>query len=145
MAFPKPVPAQVIRYCYLWKSEQERGQEEGNKDRPCAVVLTAQAKEGGFVVTVLPITHTPPYDPAEAVEIPAATKDRLGLDGARSWVVLTEANRFTWPGPDLRMARRDDPSSVVYGLLPEHVFETIRKRFIGYLKARQAELVKRTE
>jgi PemK-like, MazF-like toxin of type II toxin-antitoxin system len=143
--FPKPVPAQVIRYCYLWKSEQERGQEEGNKDRPCAVVLTAEAEEGGSVVTVLPITHTLPYDPAEAVEIPAGTKARLGLDGARSWVVLTEANRFTWPGPDLRMAKRDDPSSIVYGLLPEHVCETIRKRFIAHLKARQAELVQRTD
>ena len=60
-------------------------------------------------------------------------------------MVLTEANRFTWPGPDLRMTKRDDPSSVVYGLLPEPVFETIRKRFIGYLKAQQAKLVQRTE
>jgi hypothetical protein len=145
VAFPKPVPAQVIRYCYLWKSEFERGQEEGNKDRPCAVVLTTTGEEGDHVVTVLPITHTPHYDPAEAVEIPAGTKERLGLDGARSWVVLTEANRFTWPGPDLRMAKRDDPSSVVYGLLPEHVFETIRKRFIAYLKAHEAKLVQRTE
>ena len=82
MPFPKPLPAQVICYSYLWKSEHERGHEEGIKDRPCAVVLTATEADGDVVVTVLPITHTPPYDPAEAVEIPAGTKERLGLDGA---------------------------------------------------------------
>jgi hypothetical protein len=32
-----------------------------------------------------------------------ATNQRLGLDAERSWVMLTEANRFVWPGPDLRM------------------------------------------
>ena len=33
------------------------------------------------------------------MEIPLATKARLGLDDARSWIVLNEANRFIWPGP----------------------------------------------
>jgi len=37
-----------------------------------------------------------------AVEISHETKRRLGLDDDRSWIVLTEANRFAWPGPDLR-------------------------------------------
>ena len=50
--------------------------------------------EGDRVVTVLPISHTPPADPELAVELPAATKRRLGLDDERSWVVLTKANRF---------------------------------------------------
>ena len=34
--------------------------------------------------------------------IVAATKRRLGLDDARSWIMVTEGNRFAWPGPDLR-------------------------------------------
>jgi hypothetical protein len=34
----------------------------------------------------------------------AADKCCLGLDEPRSWVVLTEANRFPWPDPDLRPA-----------------------------------------
>jgi hypothetical protein len=45
-------------------------------------------------VTVLPITHTPPDATALAVEIPHPVKRRLGLDDARSWVILTAANRF---------------------------------------------------
>lgn len=97
----------MIRYSYLWHSEYLRGQEEGVKDRPCAVVLLLQNEDGDDIVTVLPITHTPPSrsDADLAIEIPPVTKRRLGLDDERSWVVPTEANRFVWPGPDLRMAR----------------------------------------
>ncbi|MFC4594309.1 MULTISPECIES: hypothetical protein [Sphingobium] len=46
------------------------------------------------MVTVLPVTHTPPTDERLAVEIPTRTKARLGLDDARSWIILSEANRF---------------------------------------------------
>jgi hypothetical protein len=69
-------------------------------------------------VTVLPVTHAPPSVPQLAVEIPAATKRRLGLDDERSWVVLSEGNRFLWPGTDLRPARPGDAASVAYGQLP---------------------------
>ena len=123
MSLPDPVPGLVIRYSYLWKAEYGRGQEEGVKDRPCAVILVSADEDGDRMVTVLPISHTPPADPELAVELPAATKRRLGLDDERSWVVLTEANRFPaqallapnptgeptlrrkGPGPDLRPAR----------------------------------------
>jgi hypothetical protein len=96
-------------------------------------------------VTVLPITHTPPHQSDDAIEIPADTKRQLGLDDERSWVVLTEANRFIWPGPDLRRARSGDPSSVAYGLLPEALFEQIRTSFIAKVRARKVSAVSRTE
>jgi hypothetical protein len=137
----------VIRYSYLWRSEYLRGQEEGLKDRPCAVVLLLQNQDGDDVVTVLPITHTPPSGSEAdlAIEIPPVTKRRLGLDDDRSWVVLTEANRFVWPGPDLRMTRNGDQSSVLCGLLPEQLFERVRTTFLAALKASRAKLVPRTE
>ena len=112
MPFPKPVPGLVIRYSYLWQAEHQRGQEEGVKDRPCAIILVSEVTDGDPVVTVLPVTHTPPYNSALAVEIPPDTKRRLGLDDARSWIVLAEANRFVWPGPDLRPAAGDRAESV---------------------------------
>lgn len=145
MPFPNPVPGLVIRYSYLWRAEHQRGQEEGAKNRPCAVILTTVTEEGEPCVTVLPITHSPPADPALAIEIPAATKARLGLDAERSWVVLTEANRFIWPGPDLRPARMGDPGSVAYGLLPARFFNELRQKFIALVKARRAGTVQRTE
>jgi hypothetical protein len=43
--------------------------------------------------------------PHMASRIPAATKRRLGLDDARSWIIVTESNRFIWPGRDLRQEK----------------------------------------
>lgn len=144
MVFPSPVSGLVIRYSYLWKSEHDQGREEGVKDRPCAVILVVHAREGEDHVTVLPITHAPPQNPAFAIEIPLRTKKRLGLDSEPSWVVLSEANRFIWPGPDLR-PRADDPANIAYGLLPKAFFLQVRDRFVAILKAGQARSVSRTE
>ena len=154
MALPEPVPGLVIRYSYLWAEEYGylwaeeygRGQEEGTKDRPCAVILVTTDVTGERSVTVLPITHAPPpANSSLAVEILAATTRRLGLDDERSWVLLTEANRFIWPGPDLRPANAGDMASIAYGPLPFALFEQIRQRFIAMIRARRARLVPRTE
>lgn len=145
MPLPDPIPGLVIRYSYLWADEARRGQEEGSKDRPCAVVLIGDGPQDERVVTVLPVTHAPPANPDLAVEIPVATKHRLELDDERSWVVLTEANRFVWPGPDLRPVRQGDPASIAYGMLPYALFETIRRKFLAILRARRAGLVRRSE
>lgn len=146
MAFPEPVPGLVIRYSYLWWQEHERGQEEGVKDRPCAVVMVVAGDQGRKLVTVLPVTHTPPSPDSLAVEIPHATKQRLGLDDERSWVVLTEANRFVWPGPDLRMQEPGgDPESVAYGLLPRTLFKKITGKLAVAIEARLARVVRRTQ
>jgi hypothetical protein len=49
-------------------------------------------EDGDSDVLVLSVTHRAPGNPADAIEIPAATKSRLGLDGERSWIMITEAN-----------------------------------------------------
>ena len=92
MSFPEPYVGLVIRYSYLWKREFDAGREEGTKDRPCAIVMAVIDEDGDKEVLVLPITHSAPTELADAIEIPAATKSRLGLDGERSWIVITEAN-----------------------------------------------------
>jgi hypothetical protein len=143
--FPEPVPGLVIRYSYLWAEEYGSGLEEGVKDRPCAIILVSDGDDGEVIVTVLPVTHAPPFNPEFAVEIPHATKRRLGLDDARSWVVFSEANRFVWPGPDLRPARRGDAASVASGQLPYALFEVIRQKFIAAIRARHAQVVPRSE
>jgi hypothetical protein len=145
VSLPQPIPGLVIRYAYLWGDEQRRGQEEGRKDRPCAVILVAADADGDRIVTMLPITHSPPANPALAVEIPLATKRRLGLDEARSWVVLTEANRFAWPGPDLRCAQAGDLASVAYGELPGALLKEIKTKLVQALTARLVRVVPRTE
>ena len=145
VALPEPVPGLVIRYSYLWLVEHRKGQEEGVKDRPCAVILVTQDTEGEKIVTVLPVTHSPPSNPALAMEIPLETKRRLGLDEARSWIVLTEANQFTWPGPDLRPAVSGDMASIAYGQLPRAFYMQLRARFVAVLKAGAAGAVVRSK
>lgn len=145
MSWPQPRPGLVIRYSYLWRREHAAGREEGVKDRPCAIIVALGDDEGGQIVYVLPITHTPPHDPEDAVELPLATKARLGLDSVRSWIVVSEGNSFVWPGPDLRPTPGQGPESVAYGMLPPALFAQVKARFLAHVQARRSGLVNRTE
>ena len=145
MALPIPEPGLVIGYAYLWLAEYRQGREEGAKDRPCAIVLMATNDEGDTIVTVVPITHSSPTEQDDAVEIPAATKRRLGLDDAPSWIVVTEVNRFVWPGPDLRPASRAEPERFDYGLLPPLLFRQVRERLAASAASRRLKAVPRTD
>jgi hypothetical protein len=144
VSLPRPESGLVIRYSYLWREQAEQGQEEGEKDRPCAVLLATTTEDGDTVVLALPITHRPPERPELAVEIPLRTKHRLGLDDDRSWIIVSEANRFVWPGPDLRPRTPGDASSVAYGLLPASLYEDVRAKFLRAVELRTAKTVKRT-
>ena len=55
MPFPSPHPGLVLHDAYLWHAEHKQGQEEGIKDRPCVIVLTAEDAHGETIVTVLPV------------------------------------------------------------------------------------------
>ena len=145
MPIPTPEPGLVIRYSYLWHSEYEQGREEGDKDPPCAIILTAVDEGGETVVTVLPVTHTSPQPGDDAVELPLVTKRRLGLDEARSWVVVNEINRFVWPGFDLRRVSPGGDGRFDYGLLPPGLYRTIRERFLICARAQRLKVVPRTE
>jgi len=145
MSLPKPVAGLILRYSYLWRREHLEGRDEGQKDRPCAIIAALRVDDAGDTrVLVLPITHTPPDHPALAVEIPAAVKRRLQLDEARSWVVLSEWNEFVWPGPDLRRLPGANDASVAYGMLPPALFATIRDKFLAIVNSGVARRVPRT-
>jgi hypothetical protein len=142
MPIPLPEPGLVISYAYLWHDERKAGQEEGRKDRPSVIVLTVERPANDTtVVVVLPITHSPPTDPASAVEIPASLKRHLGLDDARSWIIVAEGNEFDWPGYDLRKVGNSDRYD--YGLLPPRFFDQVVKAFVAWHRAHRALLVSR--
>lgn len=144
MSLPVPVPGLVIRYAYLWSHEARAGREDGGKDRPSAVLLTTELKSGDTVVLALPITHTPPSDPRLAVEVPSAVKAALRLDVDRSWIILSESNRFVWPGPDLR-ALPNDPESFAYGMLPKALYERVRRDWLAAFDAGKVTQVARSD
>jgi hypothetical protein len=145
VSFPAPRPGLVIRYSYLWAREAEAGREEGIKERPCAVVLVVLDDRGRQRVHVLPVTHAPPADAHDALEIPQPIKTRLGLDSERSWIVLTETNDFIWPGPDLRFLPGRGPDSAIYGFLPPKFFRVLQERLAERRRDRRLSVVPRTE
>jgi len=120
-----------------------RGQEEGRKDRPCVIILAVEETDGRKVVTVAPITHSSPAHAESALEIPAATKLRLGLDGERSWVIAADLNRFVWPGVDLRPIRRG-ATTYAYGQLPAAFYRQLRDRVVALARAGRASLTPRS-
>jgi hypothetical protein len=144
VSLPRPEPGLVIRYSYLWLREHHEGREEGVKDRPCAIIL-ATSDQAGIKTLVVPVTHSAPQPGADGLELPAILKRHLGLDAERSWVIVSESNLFTWPGPDLRRVGDRDDSSIVYGILPPKFFTELKRRWLAFEAAHGSRRVPRTE
>jgi len=142
VALPPPERGLVVSYACLWQSEHARGREAGIKARPCVIILAVERAGGVRVVTVVPITHAAPTNPDEAVEIALTTKRRPGLDEARSWISVSEANRFVWPGPDLYPIAA---GRFHYGFMPPALFRQVQERMGRYVAARRLLIVPRTE
>jgi len=138
---PEPVPGLVIRYDYLWRHEAEQGRIEASKYRPSVIVLSVTGKETDEkIVWVAPITRRQPHDASAAVEIPNRVKQRLGLDAEKSWIIISEVNRFIWPGPDIRPIRQ---GQWAYGLLPHRLFHAILDRLKIYRNQRKTKQIQR--
>ena len=142
MPLPAPEPGLVIGYAYLWRHEVLRGQDHGEKDRPCVIVLSVRHVGGQTVVTVAPITHSPPDMPELAVELPTGTKRRLGLDSARSWIIASDLNQFVWPGVDLKPIRRES-RDYAYGTLPAALYREVRDSVLALAEAGRVRLTRR--
>jgi hypothetical protein len=138
---PHPYVGLVICHSYLWRYEADRRRDQGRKDRPCAILIAVEDESRDVVVTILPITHQQPAEPETAVEVPTATKRRLGLDGARSWIICTECNRFTWPGFDL--TPKAPGGRVDYGPLPPKLLDRIRDKALRYIRENENSIIPR--
>ena len=90
----EPKVGWLLSYSYLWADEHRRGAEEGIKNRPCALVAATRRDGDRIVAIVVPVTHSPPADPATAIEIPAVTKARLGLDALEELLGEEQAQRL---------------------------------------------------
>jgi hypothetical protein len=125
--YPVPIPGLVIRYGCLWRREANAGQIEGQKHRPCAIVVCVERVEGELVVTVAPLTRRRPKDTTQAIALTAATRRRLGLGTEPNWIMATEVNSFYWPGPDLRPTAK---GQYAYGELPAVVFDALKQKIL---------------
>ncbi|MCV3766426.1 hypothetical protein [Rhizobium sp. TRM95796] len=146
MTLPRPEPGLVIRYSYLWAADAEAGRDEGSKDRPCAIVAGRRVVSGLEIVTVVPVTHSPPRDANDAIELPAALKAHLGLDAKRSWIIVSETNDFVWPGPDIRpVPGRTGSKRYTYGVLPPRFFSHVRDRILARANEHRLRRISRSE
>ncbi len=104
-----------------------RAAQRGIKTGRQVLAIVANGADGSQTVRVPPITHSPPFDPREAIELPPLVKRRLGMDDGRSWILLAESNRFVWPGPDLRPL---DTKSGYFRAVPPVLFAEVKRRFV---------------
>jgi hypothetical protein len=108
-----------------------------------AVVVVARVVSGDRTeLMVAPITHGEPRE-TEGVFIPQSVKRHLGLDDEPSWVVLTELNRFVWPGPDIRPVKGGE--TPLYGAIPARLFEHIKQGISSQARSGRLQVPKRTE
>ena len=141
MALPDPEIGLVVHFNYLWKREQAEGRENARYARPCAVVLAhRQRSDGVLLVVVAPITHSEPIGDTVAVEMPAKVKRHLGLDEARSWIVVDEVNEFVWPGFDLQPNAKGD---FAYGVIPNALYGRVRDRVLECARHGRLDRVQR--
>lgn len=126
----------------LWRHEQDAGRQEAAKDRPCAIVLLRRQAGVDTIVTVAPLTHRPPRDPAVAIEVPLAVQRHLGLDTQRSWIICDEVNEFAWPGFDLRLIPGKQ-GRYDHGFLPPRLFRQVAARVAELARRRQGRTTAR--
>jgi hypothetical protein len=141
MPLPKPEPGLVIRYDYLWLGEKASARTFG-KERPACLVATLDSEPDPQLVLILPITHSRPKAGTVGIEIPQAVAKNLGLDEARSWIVISEANVDFWPNAGLAPVPRKR-SVFHYGFLPPGLFAIVRDEFVKLFEKRRAKLVRR--
>ncbi|HWA89199.1 MAG TPA: hypothetical protein VG889_04145 [Rhizomicrobium sp.] len=131
----------MIRYDYLWQREAASARPSG-KEPPACLVATLDDEADPQLVLILPITHARPSGGTIGVEIPPAVAHHLGLDDARSWIVISEANVDFWPNAGLAPVA-GKRGAYAYGLVPPALFERVRSRFLTLLAERRAKLVRR--
>lgn len=141
MAVPEPRPGLVIRYDYLWAGEAAKGRRQG-KDRPACIVAATDDPIRPRYVVLLPITHTPPAGDTVGIEIPPKVKRALGLDHARSWVIVSEHNVDEWPNGGLSPVP-GRPDLFAYGFIPPRLFARIKLTFLDLARGRRTETVRR--
>lgn len=85
----------ILRYVYLFEEEQRRGRDEGVKERFVVVVGVEGSR---YLVAAI---TTKGEGRKNAIAIPDEIARTAGLAPGSS-VVVSEFNRFTWPGFDIR-------------------------------------------
>lgn len=97
MPLPELTLGLVVRYEYLWHRRSAAAVTVDKEHPACVVAIFRRDGSPDDTVVYLPISHTPPADDEEGIELPASVKARAGLDSAPQWVLVSECNLDVWP------------------------------------------------
>ena len=145
MAPPEPQPGLVIRYAYLWRDEARQGREEGTKDRPCVMILSVRDRGGASIVTVAPVTHSPPPASGRAVEIPPPPSSASASTTCPPGSLPTISTSSSGPAPDIRPVPGRPRGSFAYGFIPAGLYQAVRLAIIGHVRAHAVQPVRRDD
>jgi hypothetical protein len=105
------------------------------------VAASDKAAKPRFVV-LLPITHKQPEGNTVGIEIPAHVKQAIGLDEARSWVVISEHNVDEWPNGGIAPVP-GRPGVFSYGFISTSLFARIKSGFLQLAKQNKSSVIRR--
>jgi hypothetical protein len=112
------------------------------RERTVRPVAASDSEARPRFVVLLPITHTPPDGDTIGIEIPAKVKQAIGLDDARSWVIVSEHNIDEWPNAGLSPVP-GKPGVFGYGFIPPGLFAQIKTRFLQLARQNKSGAVRR--
>lgn len=123
---PDPARGRLIRYDYLWAREFGKHLRNGLKTRKC-LIWSVEPHLSGFVVDALPLSTSS----TSGVVLTDGECAKLGLDlGAR--IIVDEANRFTWLGPDLEIQA---DGSFYVGVITRKIADRVTAALGGHIPA----------
>ena len=91
-ALPEPIPGLIIRYSYLCTVSILKAATKARKIAPARSSPPCGLTKTAISASWCCRSHSPPDHMSLAIEIPPRVEERLQLDDARSWVVVSEWN-----------------------------------------------------
>ena len=136
----KPKIGDIWRYPYLWKREEEAGEEAGRKPRPTALSAVVPVSDKSTLLYLLPITGTEPTKDQDALEIPATEIRRAGLsEYKRLWIILDEYNR-----DELESSFYFEPNAGI-GAFSKAFLKVMSARFMKAIRQQRVSMVNRKD
>ena len=133
-----PSLGDVWEYPYLWSWQAGRGETEGRKARPCALVLINRRQENQTEVILVPVTTKEPATGTHFIEVPQIEKKRAGLDEQlKLWVICDEFN-FDFPEQSYYF----EPGGRI-GAFSIKFTKQVQVELVRAIKARKAERIVR--
>ncbi|APO71954.1 hypothetical protein ACDY97_07540 [Rhizobium mongolense] len=130
------VKGDIVTYPYLWRWQDDKGQEHGEKDRPVCLLLAMRDDKDNTHILLLPISSAPPYSGQTALEIPALELKRAKLsDLKRGWITVSECN-YDILGKSYHFDMTQTPRGKFSGIF----LEEVRKAFAPFLAAGRARV-----